>query len=535
MIDSKIKSLIISILLCASNAAYANNTSCPIIPLPESWSMEKGELQLSDLQYIAINDNSLRDVAYFLQKELLAEAGLSLYFHSKDDLARSKHISLQLAEKKDKGYSLLITPHDVTIVGNDTESVFHGIISFLQLVKLNQSKKIACCRVEDKPAMQWRGLMLDESRHFFGKETVKEILDWMAFYKLNRFHWHLTDRQGWRIEIKNYPKLALVGGIGNHTDTLAPARFYTQQEISEIVRYAKERFIEVIPEIDMPGHATAANRAYPEYSADGIDNPPGFTFNPGMEETYSYLTRILKEINVLFPAGMIHMGGDEVHFGNQKWEQNPHIQELMKRENFKNMKEAETYFNRRMADSILAMDAKVLGWDEIADAGMTDRENTILFWWRANQQKSLQEALNRGFQVVLCPNIPFYLDYNQDIAHKAGRRSGQIANTSEDIYNFSTADFPDIITDENRDLILGMQVNIWTERIRSKDRLQYVLFPRMAALAEAAWGDEKNYNKFKERLSGHLALYQRENIRFYNVLNPESTPEISDIDLKVKK
>src|SRR5687768_17077897 len=156
--------------------------------------------------------------------------------------------------------------------------------------------------------------MLDESRHFFGKETVKMLLDQMALYKLNKFHWHLTDAPGWRIEIKQYPRLTLVGGIGNSTDSLAPASYYTQDEIAEIVAYASARQITVIPEIDIPGHATAANGAYPEFSGGGTAKYPEFTFNPGKEGTYQYLTNILREVNVLFPAGIIHIGGDEVSF-----------------------------------------------------------------------------------------------------------------------------------------------------------------------------------------------------------------------------
>src|SRR5690606_13307445 len=168
---------------------------------------------------------------------------------------------------------------------------------------------IPAWEITDQPRYAWRGLMLDESRHFFGKEKVKSILDWMAFYKLNRFHWHLTDEPAWRLEIKKYPLLTLIGGIGSFTDGAAPAAYYTQQQIHEIVAYAAERNITVIPEIDMPGHATAANRAYPEYSGGGTEAHPHFTFNPGKEDTYAYLTDILRETNALFPSQLLHLGG----------------------------------------------------------------------------------------------------------------------------------------------------------------------------------------------------------------------------------
>ncbi|MFP4367730.1 MAG: family 20 glycosylhydrolase, partial [Bacteroidales bacterium] len=170
--------------------------------------------------------------------------------------------------------------------------------------------------IREDPEYGWRGIMLDESRHFFGKDKVKSILDWMVYYKLNRFHWHLTDSPGWRIEIKKYPKLGHVGGIGNHTDPFTPAEFYTQEDIKEIIAYAKERKIVVIPEIDMPGHATAANHAYPEYSGGGSERYPDWTFHPGREGTYQYLTDILREVDALFPSQMVHLGGDEVSCGN---------------------------------------------------------------------------------------------------------------------------------------------------------------------------------------------------------------------------
>ncbi len=206
--------------------------------------------------------------------------------------------------------------------------------------------------------------MLDESRHFFGKEKVKSIIDWMAYYKLNRFHWHLTDQNGWRLEIKKYPLLTLVGGIGNYTNKFAKAAYYTQDDIKEVVAYAAARFIEVIPEIDMPGHARAANMAYPEFSGGGTDKHPEFTFDPGNQGTYSYLSNILKEVNVLFPSGYLHLGGDEVHFGNKQWSTNKGIATLMKQMRLNSLPAVEQYFVSRMADTVKAMGSKVLLWDE---------------------------------------------------------------------------------------------------------------------------------------------------------------------------
>ncbi len=279
-------------------------------------------------------------------------------------------------------------------------------MTFVQLARLSAKGKsgisVPCWRIQDQPAMGWRGFMLDESRHFFGKQTVKLLLDEMALYKLNRFHWHLTDEPGWRIEIKQYPRLATVGGIGNRTDTLAPAAYYTQEDVKEIIAYAAVRGITVIPEIDMPGHATAANKAYPEFSGGGTAKYPEFTFNPGKEGTYQYLTNILREVNDLFPAHMIHIGGDEVSFGSASWNTDPYVQSLMKKEKLNTLVDVEHYFLRRMTDSVIAMRSKLLGWDEVSAAGLPVNE-TVVFWWRQEKPGQLKIALDKGYKVVLCP------------------------------------------------------------------------------------------------------------------------------------
>ncbi len=244
--------------------------------------------------------------------------------------------------------------------------------------------------------------MLDESRHFFGEEKVKQLLDIMAFHKLNIFHWHLTDVPGWRIEIRKYPKLTAIGGTGNHNDPQAPAKYYTQEQIREIVKYAGERYIQIVPEIDMPGHAGASNRAYPEFSGGGSKAYPEFTFNPGKEETYSYLTDILKEVTELFPSPYIHLGGDEVNFGNQQWNTNKQVKALMKKNNLPDLKAVEQYFIRRMADTIKSLNKTAIGWDEIIDSKINP-EDVIVMWWRHDKPGQLKSALENNYKVVLCP------------------------------------------------------------------------------------------------------------------------------------
>jgi hexosaminidase len=364
--------------------------------------------------------------------------------------------------------------------------------------------------------------MLDESRHFFGKEKVKFLLDWMAFYKLNRFHWHLTDEPGWRLEIKNYPRLSLVGGIGNYLDSTATAQYYTQEDIKEIVAYAAERKIVVIPEIDMPGHATAANKAYPQYSGGGSEKHPDFSFNPGREETYQYLTDILREADVLFPSDMIHLGGDEVSFGNEKWKTDAAVQRLMKKNGLKDLKAVEDYFIQRMADSLFEMNNRILAWDEMAGASLPV-DKTLIFWWRHDRPEQLKTALDKGYTTVLCPRLPFYFDFVQDSAHRFGRKWNRLYNSLKEVYSFSAAQTA--VAQNKKQLIAGMQANLWTETVSDEQRLDYLLFPRISALAEAAWTEEKNYAGFLDRLKLHLPLYQKQKIYYYDPFRPLQHPE----------
>ncbi|MCH5599604.1 family 20 glycosylhydrolase [Niabella ginsengisoli] len=358
--------------------------------------------------------------------------------------------------------------------------------------------------------------MLDESRHFFGAEKVKSILDWMAYYKLNRFHWHLTDAPAWRIEIKQYPKLALIGGIGSHSNPDEPAQFYTQEQIAEIVSYAANRNIVVIPEIDMPGHATAANRAYPQFSGGGSEKHPEFTFHPAKEETYQYLTNILREVQAMFPSKMLHLGGDEVSFGNAKWMADAAVKKLMATKGLKTVTDVERYFMQRMADSVFKMNAKLLAWDEVANMDFP-KNKTIVFWWRHDKPEQLTTVLNKGYSTVLCPRLPLYFDFVQDSTHTVGRKWGGGFSPLQDVYNFNAENLPGV-TSKNQDQILGIQANLWTETMRRSDQLDFMLFPRMAALSEASWksSEKNNYQEFTGILKKHFILYDKEGINFYN-------------------
>ena len=353
--------------------------------------------------------------------------------------------------------------------------------------------------------------MLDEARHFHGTKQVKAILDMMARYKLNRFHWHLSDEQGWRIEIKAFPELCEIAAIGCHTDPKAPARFYTQDQIREILEYAAERHIEVIPEIDMPGHATAFTRAFPDL--DGGNR----TINPGNEKTYDVLTTIMKEVDELFTGRYIHIGGDEVD--KSGWGRLPEVKDLMARENIDDINDVQNYFGRRLCDIVLgSTDKEIMAWDDLLDSG-TSPDKKIIYWWRTRRPEYLDMGLEKGFRMIVSPERPFYLDYIQDINDVQGHEADiKSVNDIKDIYEYHISDNP---------LIIGTQSNLWTERVCTSNRLEYMVFPRLIALAERAWTYQKNmdYDGFMKRMEKEFEYLDSMGIYYYDYRNPERHPE----------
>jgi len=522
-----VKVHIISAFLILSTG-YSKAQSLNLIPYP------------SDIEIMNRNSVLYNAELFTNNKEL---SGLLLYFNKeigqqKNSAVHKQVIDLKIEPSTDVygSYKLETLAEQVSITAPDSAGLFNGLVTLLQLYKsANLSNgKLVLPRlvIHDQPRFGWRGFMLDESRHFFGKEIVKQILDWMAFYKLNRFHWHLSDSQGWRLEIKKYPLLTSVGGKGNFTDSLAAATWYTQEDIREIVAYAKERFIAIIPEIDMPGHATAATRAYPILSGGDAPGYPGFTFDPANDETYTYLTDILKEIRALFPSGIIHLGGDEVAFGIAAWGKNPGVAKLMAANQFTELNQVEHYFLRRMADSVLKFGNYIMCWDEAVSAGLPVSK-TYVSWWRQNKSESLNEAISKGYKLVLCPRLPLYFDFVQDSTHRSGRKwDKKYFNSYLDIYHFPENSIAAGMSDKGN--ILGLQGNLWTETVVSKKRLQYLIFPRMASLAEAGWtaGSEKNDDQFNTRLKAHLLYYNRANIYYYNPFQPDQHPEAIDVKNK---
>ncbi|WP_296635706.1 beta-N-acetylhexosaminidase [Polaribacter sp.] len=499
-----------------------------IVPHPKQVRFGEGTFVMSKKTTFNYSPE-YKEIVEIFTKKLNAQTGISIQNKSvkKQDanIILTKDSSGSLHSE---GYELHVSKQSIEIKASSNRGVFYGFQSLLQMSLLSEvkSKKIAipATQIIDEPLYGWRGLMLDESRHFFGKEKVKQLLDWMAFFKLNKFHWHLTDSPGWRIEIKKYPKLTTIGAKGNWHDPNAIPRFYTQKDIKEVVAYAAKRHIEIIPEIDMPGHAAAANRAYPEFSGGGTKKYPEFTFNPGKEGTYNYLSNILKEVTQLFPSKWIHLGGDEVHYGNQQWKTDKDVQTLMAKENLETLKEVENFFLHRMKDTILSFNKKMIGWDEIVDANISNKESMVM-WWRGDKQNQLKTALNNECDVVLCPNIPLYLNFIQKESHKWGRKRRGKFGTLSKIYAFPES--LKLTTKGKKSFVKGIQANVWTEIIQNEKRLDFMLFPRLLALAESSWTQEKNknYENFLHRLKPVLKVFDKEGIYYFNPFFPELTPE----------
>ena len=524
----------LSLLVAAIAPLFAQ---AQVIPLPLDDRARDGEFLLAPDAWVATPPGA---EALFLQilnqagaqvKPAPADVRVAIQFLAENILPDSYPIPAG------EGYVIRITREVINIHAATPTGHFYGLQSLAQLIEAapktaGQPLRLACRDVVDAPRFAWRGFMLDESRQFTGPAGVKRLLDAMARFKLNRLHWHLTDSPAWRIEIKKYPDLTRIGGRGSESDRSpnAPAVFYTQDQIREIVAYAKQSAITIVPEIDMPGHADAAVAAYPEHDGGGYaqnKNPekwPRFTFNPARPATLTFLDDILTEVAALFPdAGVIHFGGDEVHFGWQRWPELPEVKALMKSEQLKDLAAVEAWFNRRMAATINRLGFKTGGWDEIAARGLpTDK--TLIWWWRHDKPQVLKQALQAGYPVILCPRRPCYLDFVQHESHQVGRRWGGY-NPLADSYQFP-ASLKLSASEEKQ--VLGLQACLWTETTITQARRDFMTWPRLIALAEAAWTAEtnKDFASFQARLAPNLAWLKSRGIGYYDPFT--NSPEVTD-------
>jgi hexosaminidase len=486
------------------------DTVISVVPRPVSITPPNNPYELTDGMTIAAREAELEPVARFLAEALTKKTGLR-FSVTKDvgNILLSRDSKLT----RPSSYSLVSVKGDIGISGADAAGVFYGAQTLLQLI---DGKTIQSCLISDEPRFQWRGLMLDVSRHFFNKDEVKRFLDLMAMHKLNVFHWHLVDDQGWRIEIKKYPQLiqkaAWRNEIGFGLDPKASTAYnaegkyggyFSQDDVREIIAYAKERYITIVPEIEMPGHATAALDVFPEFSCSGLKHDVNIqagvhhgVFCAGKDETFTFLTDVLGEVMDLFPGQYIHVGGDEVPKDN--WKKCEKCQARIKAENLKNEDELQSYFIKRIEKFVESKGKTLIGWDEILEGGLA--EGAAVMSWRGATGGIA--AANAGHDVVMSPTTHVYIDYLQERVGEPKGIGGFLP--LERVYSLEP--IPEDIAPDKRHHIIGAQANLWSEYIPNFRHVEWMAYPRACALAEVAWSpaEGKNYDDFLKRMQVHM-------------------------------
>ncbi|GAA5494028.1 hypothetical protein Rhal01_00183 [Rubritalea halochordaticola] len=521
-----LKHLILSLSLFLSPFLTAQES---LIPKPVSYQAAEGSFTLTKNTALKVEAKEAKSAANYLSERLKTVAGIDL--ENADNAPNS--ITFKAAQLNGKAvsgtYKLSVADQSVTIEAADQSGFFYGAITLLQLMPAEVWSRetlkkeelttfpVPCCSIMDYPRFAWRGMMLDCSRQFFPKEYVKLFIDRMAQYKLNVFHWHLTDDEGWRVEIKKYPLLTEIGskrGPGTKLPyNILPAisvpdkskpqeGFYTQEEIKEVVAYAAERSITVIPEIDVPGHAKAAIVAYPEllqHPEDksqyrSVQGTPNNTIDAGLESSYEFLDNVFAEIAELFPATYIHVGGDERPHG--AWEKSPSVKELMKKENLKNTDEVQGYFFQRLEKILAKYDRKLLGWEEILHGDKLKRDDSAIISWRS--QKAGIEAAKAGRDAIMAPAQYIYYDLKH-VRHpqETGLVWAGVTDT-KDSYSYNPLSG---IPESAHKHILGVNGCLWGETLISQEVADYMSWPRMFALSEIAWTpqDQRQWEDFSKR------------------------------------
>jgi hexosaminidase len=528
----------LSCLILASVVGLAAEAPLPLIPKPVSVEAGSASFAIHPGSEI-IHDTALESEADLLAADLEQRTGLKLETESSGPAKGGKtRIRLSLDPKGElpaEGYVFKVHGNELVIRGTDAAGVFHGTRTLLQLLPARPEAGVApvipAVTITDHPRFAWRGMMLDVGRHYQQPEDIKRFIDWLAFHKFNVFHWHLTEDQGWRIEIKKYPKLTEVGawrassppyGDRNADDGIRHGGFYTQDEIRDIVAYAAARHITVVPEIEMPGHAAAAIAAYPEL---GNSDVPGYapkvmtrwgvhpyTFAP-KEETFRFLEDVLTEVCELFPSKYIHIGGDEAP--KTQWRQSKFAQEVIRREGLKDEHELQSWFVRRIGKFLDSRGRRLIGWDEIQEGGLP-KTATMMVWRDARWAK---HALALGNDVVMATTSHTYFDYYQhpaamELAKGVGYEAIGGHLPIERVYSYDPAFVAE--NDEQRKRILGTQAQLWGEYLKDMRKVEYMAFPRIAAIAEVAWTQPelKDYTDFSARLEGVMRHYEAGDLNF---------------------
>lgn len=516
----KMWSLMLSLILIAGYVhAQSTKTEINIIPKPNQITIDKGYFLFKTGMTVSATPGSR--AGSLLVDKLKTAAGI----HLKTSTNNKADILFKIKNNPAlgiEGYHLQVSSQQIKIEASTENGLYYGVQSLLQLLPpqiespqiTSANWQVPCVNISDAPRFSYRGVMLDCSRHFSTVEEIKKVLDVLATYKINKFHWHLTDDQGWRIEIKRYPKLTEIGSV--RMENGKPyGGFYTQEQVKNIIQYAKDRNIEIIPEIEMPGHGLAALSAYPQYSCTGGPFKPRIiwgveddVFCAGNDSTYQFLQNILDEVCALFPSKYVHVGGDECP--KIRWEQCPKCQSVMKANGLKNEMELQSYFTKKMEKYLESKGKRLFGWDEILEGGIAP--SATIMSWRGEQGGI--EAANSGHDVVMTPGGYLYLDHYQgDLLCEKVKIGG--LSTLQKVYSYDP--IPKAIASDKAHHVLGLQGNLWQEYMFEPNQIEFQLFPRVTAIAEVGWTNSQNKNEanFISRIDHHQVRWDYRNLNYY--------------------
>ncbi|GAA6253023.1 beta-N-acetylhexosaminidase [Bacteroides thetaiotaomicron] len=508
-----------------------------LTPQPAHLTVKDGRFEFGNqlkAKVAPYQGDSIRMVFESFKKELQEATGIKVSSTQKEAKAR---IILDLnPQLPAEAYKLNVSKEQVRIEASRPAGFYYALQTLKQLMPRNVMAGVATSdhsqwslpsvKIEDAPRFEWRGFMLDEGRHFFGKDEIKRVIDMMAIYKMNRFHWHLTEDQGWRIEIKKYPKLTETGAWRNSKvlaygdvkpDGERYGGFYTQKDIKEIVAYAKKKFIEIIPEIDIPGHSQAAVAAYPEFLACDPENKHEVWLQQGIStdvinvanpKAMQFAKEVIDELTELFPFNYIHLGGDECP--TNKWQKNDECKKLLSEIGSSNFRDLQIYFYKQLKDYIATKPAdqqrQLIFWNEVlhGNTSILGNDITIMAWIGANA--AAKQAAKQGMNTILSPQIPYYINRKQSKLPTEPMSQGHGTETVEAVYNYQPLKDVDAAL---QPYYKGVQANFWTEWVTEPSVLEYLMLPRLAAVAEAGWTpqEKRNYEDFKERIRKDAELY----------------------------
>ncbi len=540
--------LLLAALLGATtvNAQTANALATPqLVPRPAQMTLGQGTFTLSDKTILEADGAKALPEARFFVSSLAPATGFKPRIVTNPGGQWGNSITFRLDENSglgDEGYRLQVAPGRVMVVAQTPAGLFYAGQTIRQLlptavfaptVQKDVVWQMPVVSIEDKPRFAWRGLMLDSGRHFFPVPAVKRFIDLMAQQKMNTFHWHLTEDQGWRLEIKKYPKLTEVGsvraesprqGARNQGDGTPYRGFYTQDEAREVVAYAAQRHITVIPEIEMPGHASAAITAYPQLGNSDVPNYAPqvqtkwgvfpYTYAP-KEETFAFLEDVLREVMAIFPSKIIHIGGDEAP--KTQWDNSPFARDFMAKNALKDSHELQSYFISRMEKFLNANGRQIIGWDEILEGGLAP--NASVMSWRG--ESGAVAASNQNHTVVMASNGAYYLDYSP--GH--GANEPETIGGNLPLRRVYTFDPTAALAPEKISFLRGVQGQLWAEYIADLPKLEYLAYPRACAIAETGWSPAqgKDYADFRTRLQTHVERLKEQGVNF-RPLDVEATP-----------